>query len=451
MWKVGQAIAGLCSAITGGRCYSVMATILVVDDDPHVLATVEERLAFEEHAVTLASTGPAGWQHLQSNTYDLIVLDWDMPELSGIEILRRFRAAGGTTPIIMLTGHTSIDDKESGLDSGADDYLTKPFSVRELSARIKANLRFQERATAPPPPLGQGNEDVLKRGDLVGTRLAANYEFLEVIGEGSAGFVFKARHPRLDKLVAVKMLRAAELKDVSVSRFEREAKAVSQISHYNVVTIYDYGVTERKRPYMVMEYIQGESLQEKIEREGPLPLAAASAILIQACKGLQEVHDLGILHRDLKPENIVLQPRSDRADWVKIVDFGIAHLLEDRQQRLTDEGAVVGTVQFIAPERLRDLPADARSDIYSLGVILFEMLTARPMFEANSVQSWLVKAVTEPPPPPSQYRKDIQPGSAFDKVVLKATEKDPNNRYQSCVEMRLELGQIQGQLQSRRT
>jgi serine/threonine protein kinase/ActR/RegA family two-component response regulator len=427
-----------------------MARILVVDDDLELLDTIDERFSAEEHSVTVASSGQAGWENLQKNEYDLVILDWDMPELTGIEVLRKFRAGGGKTPVIMLTGHTSVDDKESGLDSGADDYVTKPFSIRELSARVRSKLKSVAELTAPPPPLGQGNEEVLKRGDLLGTRLAANYEFLELLGEGGAGFVFKARHPRLNRLVAVKMLRAADLKEVSISRFEREAQAVSQVNHYNVVTVYDYGVTERQRPYLVMEYIQGESLQEKIDREGPLPLAIASAIIIQACRGLQEVHALGIIHRDLKPDNIVLQRRPDRADWVKIVDFGIAHLQEGRQQRLTDEGSVVGTLFYIAPEILRAGSPDVRADIYSLGVILFEALTARPMFVAENAQELLIKAVTEEAPPPSRYRKEIAPGSALDDVVLKATNKDPNKRYQSAAEMREVLGKIQIELQSRR-
>src|SRR4029450_4040535 len=205
-----------------------MARILVIDDDPHTLQTIEERLTFEEHTVTVASNGLEGWQSLQNGEYDLVLLDWEMPDVSGIDLLTRFRAAGGTIPVIMLTGRTSVNDKESGLDTGANDYLTKPFSMTELSARIRANLRTQAVAKAPPPPLGKGNEAILKRGDLAGTRLAANYEFLDVIGEGGAGIVFKAKHPRLKKLVAVKMLLSSKAKQTAIERFEREACAISQ-------------------------------------------------------------------------------------------------------------------------------------------------------------------------------------------------------------------------------
>jgi serine/threonine protein kinase len=433
--------------LTHERHYPAMAKILIVDDDRVLAETMETWLTFEKHTVTAVHTGFDGWEQLQKNEHEIALLDWDLPDVNGIDILRRFRESGGTMPIIMLTGHTSVDDKEAGLDSGANDYLTKPFHMKELSARIRAALRTQSVAAAGVvPSLGKGNAAVLKRGDLEGTRLAATYEFVDVLGEGGSAIVFKAKHPKLDKFVAVKMLLSAELKEAAITRFEREAKLISQINHYNVIDVFDYGVTERGRPYMVMEYIKGESLQDKIEREGQLPLVTAAAILIQACRGLQEAHSKGIIHRDLKPENILLQEQSNRADWVKIVDFGIAHLAESTQERLTKTGTVVGTVDFLAPERLRNVPPDARADLYSLGVILFEMLTARPLFEADTTESLLVKVIMTPTDPPSNYRGDIAPGSAFDQVVLKATEKNPDLRYQTATEMRLKLEQIYNQL-----
>src|SRR4029453_16730733 len=201
-----------------------MAKILVIDDDAVLTDTVDLWLTFQKHEVTVANTGFAGWEQLQKNQFELVVLDWDLPDGNGIDILKRFREAGGTIPIIMLTGHSSIGDKAAGFDSGANDYMTKPFEMEELSIRIKAILRSQRAVAAPLAPLGQGNEEVLKKADLAGTRLAASYEFLEVIGEGAYGIVFKARHPRLDKLVAIKMLLSSELNEVAIARFEREAR-----------------------------------------------------------------------------------------------------------------------------------------------------------------------------------------------------------------------------------
>jgi len=427
-----------------------MARILIVDDDPGLTHQVNTWLTFQKYEVTVASTGQAAWEQLKNNQYELAVLDWDLPDVDGIDILKRFRAEGGTTPIIMLTGHSSIDDKEVGFDYGANDYITKPFNMKELGMRIKALLKTQIAAPAPLAPLGQGNAAVLQRGDLAGTRLAANYEFLDVVGQGAYGIVFKARHPRLDKLVAVKMLLSSVTQESAIARFEREARAMSQINHYNVVTVHDYGLTERNRPYMVMEYVQGEALIDKIEREGPLPITVACAIVIQICKGLQEAHSKGIIHRDLKPENIVLQERSDKPDWVKIVDFGTAHLLERDQRRLTAAGAVVGSALFMAPERLREDRADERSDIYSVGAILFEALTTRPIFTDEAVDTLLLSIVATVPDPPSCFRDDIAPGSALDHVVLKALDKDPERRYQTATEMRLDLEHIYNDLFLRR-
>src|SRR5262249_38048754 len=161
--------------------------------------------------------------------------------------------------------------------------------------------------------LGQANEEVLKRADLIGTQLAANYEFIDVLGEGGYSVVFRARQPRLNRLVAIKMVRAGKLKDTAIASFDREAQAVTKINHYNVVTFHDFGVTERNLPYIVMEFIEGEELGQMVDREGPLPCRVAVAILLQLCSGLQEAHSKGVIHRDLKPNNVLLHNRPDRA------------------------------------------------------------------------------------------------------------------------------------------
>ena len=422
-----------------------MARILIVDDDPIMLRAIEDWLTFEKHTVSVANSGRAGWQQLQDNEYDLLILDWDMADMTGIDILRKFRAAGGTTRVIMLTGHTSSDDTALGLDSGADAYMTKPFHVKELASRIRAALRTPVASATPPTPLGHGNEAVLERADLAGTKLAASYEFISVLGEGKDAIVFQAKHPRLDKLVAIKVLRPTELTETSITLFEREAHAVSRINHYNIVGVHDWGVTERNLPYIVMEHIDGQSLEDKICKEGPLPLTVTATIFLQMCSGLQEAHSQGIIHRDLKPDNVVLQSRSDRDDWVKIVDFGFAHLLEG-QKRLTEVGKVVGSPGYLAPERLTGASPDVRTDIYSLGVILFETLTARPFIEADTMEALLIKAINGKPEPPSTYRQEIAAGSAFDTIVMKATDRNPSKRYQSVAEMLNELAAFRNQL-----
>jgi len=307
-------------------------------------------------------------------------------------------------------------------------------------------LRTQ--ANAPPlyKALGKGNEEILNRANLYRTALASRYEILGIIGSGGTAMVLKARQPGLERLVAIKTLFTDSLQPGERERFQAEARAISDVSHYNIVTVHDCGITERGQPYMVMEYIQGESLREKIAREKQLPFATIVSILKQACRGLQEAHNKGIIHRDLKPENILLQERSERADWVKIVDFGIARLVASNSPKLTQAGALVGTPEYIAPERFRSSAADPRSDLYSLGVVLFEMLTNRGPYEADTLETVVLKALVEPIDPPSKYRKEIQPGSGFDRLVAKATAKNPEERHQTATELRMELEMVHNEL-----
>ncbi|MCC7532113.1 MAG: protein kinase [Candidatus Melainabacteria bacterium] len=275
--------------------------------------------------------------------------------------------------------------------------------------------------------------------NLIGKKIEGKYEVQSILGEGGMAIVYKAYHTKMERLVVIKVMQGWLLSNKNaVERFERESKMTAKLAHPNIVTVFDYGVLNQKEPYLVMEYIKGESLGDKIARQGALPFATAAGIIIQICRGLQEAHNVGIIHRDLKPDNILLQDRSDRPDWVKIVDFGISHLVQGNK-RLTKTGKMVGTPEYIAPEQLKDKPLDIRTDLYALGIILYETLTGRVPFEGESAEAILMKHLLEPPPPLSFHNDDFAEGTPFDAIIAKALRKEPDERYQTATEFRLDV------------
>ncbi len=421
-----------------------MAKILAVDDDAHLLAVMQEWLTHEQHLVDAVGTGLDCWEHLQTAAYDLVILDWDLPDINGVDLLKRYRTAGGTTPVLMLTGRTSVDDKAEGLDSGADDYITKPFHMKELFARIRAALRKGE-SLPPPKPLATSNQELLNNYGLVGTSLAARYEFIDVLGEGGVGVVFKARHPILDKLVAVKMIQKNELNEEIVARFETEARAISHLDHPNIATVYDYGVTERRQPFMVMEFIEGKTLDQVMRERGLLSFEEALDILIQICDGMSHAHKIGILHRDLKSSNLMLKEVAGSPDVLKILDFGCAKLRGLRAQKsqaLTYSGEIVGSPLYISPEQIHGKDADERSDVYSLGCVIYEVLTDCVPHVAEDAIATMVKHVSEDVLPLHQACPNRTFPHEMDQVVSKVLEKDPEKRYQSMCELRTDLEQL---------
>lgn len=275
--------------------------------------------------------------------------------------------------------------------------------------------------------------------NLIGKKIEGKYEVQSILGEGGMAIVYKAYHTKMERIVVIKVMQGWLLSNKNaVERFERESKTTAKLAHPNIVTVFDYGVLNQKEPYLVMEYIKGESLGDKIARQGALPFATAAGIIIQICRGLQEAHSVGIIHRDLKPDNILLQDRSDRPDWVKIVDFGISSLVQGGR-RLTKTGKMVGTPEYIAPEQLKDKPLDIRTDLYALGIILYETLTGRVPFEGESAEGILMKHLLEPPPPLSMHNDDFAEGTPFDAIIAKALMKEPDERYQTATEFRLDV------------
>ncbi len=269
--------------------------------------------------------------------------------------------------------------------------------------------------------------------------LSGRYELGEILGFGGMSEVHLARDLRLDRDVAVKVLRADLARDPSFYlRFRREAQNAAALSHPSIVTVYDTGEAETPTgplPYIVMEYVDGVTLRDIVHTDGPMPPRRAIEVIADACRALGFSHQAGIIHRDVKPANIMISS----TNAVKVMDFGIARAIADSSSH-TQTAAVIGTAQYLSPEQASGNPVDARSDVYSLGCVLYEMLTGQPPFTGDTPISVAYQHVREDPVPPSERHEGISPD--LDAVVLKALAKNPENRYQTAEEMRADLVRV---------
>jgi eukaryotic-like serine/threonine-protein kinase len=298
------------------------------------------------------------------------------------------------------------------------------------------------RSIVPPRPLTQRSSmpspddtiDLL----LPGTRLVQRYVLGELAGSGGMAQVYRGVDELLSLPVAIKVLTSACAGVSSVvERFFREARASAAVQHENIVEIIDFGETESGRPFMVMELLEGEDLAATLRREGPLPWERARPMLLQLLAALQAAHDRAVIHRDVKPENVFRITRMGNDDFVKVLDFGIAKLLADvgiEVQTLTLEGRVIGTPTYMAPEQCVGLPVDARSDLYAVGILAYEMLTGRPPFDSQEPAQLMFCHVHEEVPPMATVAPDVQVDARPEAVVRRALEKHPKHRYASARE-----------------
>lgn len=261
---------------------------------------------------------------------------------------------------------------------------------------------------------------------MIGTQIDG-YLIQEKLGEGGMGTVYRALEVNLDRLVAIKVLNADVARDASIGeRFRAEARAQAHLNHTNIATLYNFLIHDGNA-MMVMEYIDGESFQQVVDRRGPIPAQEIVPLFKQALFGLGTAHRMGIVHRDIKPSNIML----NKAGIVKVMDFGIAKAMGG-SRGLTRTGIQVGTVFYMSPEQVKGERVDIRSDIYALGVTLYEMLTAHVPFSANSDFQVLSDHVNTPPPLPTKFYPYIPKG--IENIVLKALEKSPDDRFQTVEE-----------------
>jgi predicted ATPase/serine/threonine protein kinase/Tfp pilus assembly protein PilF len=263
---------------------------------------------------------------------------------------------------------------------------------------------------------------------LVGQVLGGKYRIEAFIGAGGMGAVFKATQLTLDRPVAIKIMRSSASEAVNAERFKREALAVAQLSHANVVTVYDYDVEPGVGAYLVTEFLDGRSLRAELARTGKLVVRDAVAILEQACAGVQAAHDAGIVHRDIKPENVFLVGAPGSPLRAKVLDFGIAKIVALRDDlKITQEGTFVGSARYSSPEQADGFDVDGRADVYSLGCVLYEMLAGRPPFVATTVASLIVKHAVERPKSLHHFRLDVSP--SVQSVVDRSLAKRAEDRY----------------------
>ncbi len=268
------------------------------------------------------------------------------------------------------------------------------------------------------------------------------YRLEQLIAHGGMGSVYRATHLTLERAVAIKILRAEFLADaVTRERFNREARAAARLKHPNIVAVYDSGHLPNGSAYLVMELIEGRSLREEMRahasRLGQMRPERAAAILAQVCAGIEAAHKQGIIHRDLKPDNVMLETSVDGLERVLVLDFGIAKLAEQSWQGLTDENTVIGTPNYISPEQCTGQAVDARSDVYSLGVILYEMLAGHAPFDGKNTSIVLLKHLQEPPAPLRRFCTDLPP--QLEAVVMRALAKNPQQRFASAAQFAAQL------------
>ncbi|MBX9671303.1 MAG: serine/threonine protein kinase [Candidatus Obscuribacterales bacterium] len=299
---------------------------------------------------------------------------------------------------------------------------------KEDEKRQQPSLSLNEDCGAGSVSLNQVEFDSPKLAP--GTVIAQHYEILSMIGHGSMGTVYKARHLLIDQIRAIKILHVRANNQI-VRRFHQEAKATMKLSHTNIVRVFEFGMEpELEQPYLVMEFVEGESLVDMLSREGKLPEERALRMTKQLCEALGHSHSHGVIHRDLKPANIIVTKDNTGDESVKIVDFGIAKITSDDRQNLTQTGEVFGTPLYMSPEQCSGGKVDFRSDIYSLGCVVYECLTGKPPFQGASALATIMMHVDDD----ADINLDNLSSRAHS-LILGCLVVDPDKRYQSMEQL----------------
>jgi serine/threonine-protein kinase len=301
-------------------------------------------------------------------------------------------------------------------------------------AEVADSQKFCPSCGTALAPAGGGSEpgpDV-----MIGQTLGGKYKVVRLLGEGGMGAVYEGEQQlgTTKRKVAVKTLHPHLSRDPKIkARFEREVGTIAELEHPNTIQVYDFGANQDGILYIVMEFLQGKSLADTLEKEGAMQPDRVARIMEQVCGSLAEAHGRGIVHRDLKPDNVVLVERAGKKDFVKVLDFGIAKRSKEEdknEQKLTQQGMVLGTPPYMSPEQFTGRPIDARSDIYSLGVMAYEMLTGKLPFKADTAWEWATQHMTQNPIPIESLAEGMRAPEPMRNAIRRALAKAPEDRFQ---------------------
>ena len=417
--------------------------VLLVDDNADLRRLFERSLTKAGHTVTAAGSGRAAIALIDELTFDVVISDVRMPDMSGIELLAALRARDADLPVLLVSGAPDLETAMKAVEYGAFEYLTKPvpfqklqasaaraIDLRRTRAEAKAQLNQYRSGERPRTRLRNGQERESWTGELLNGR----YRVGRLLGSGGMGTVYEAAREDLGQMrVAVKILHDELTGDATLlARFRREAETVGQISHPNIVRILDFHAQEGDLAFLVMELLDGVSLRQAFSRQ--FSGERTAFVAAQMLAALSAVHRARVIHRDIKPENVFLTSISGLGDIVKLLDFGVAKVQTALPgETLTQVGTVLGTPTYMAPEQARGAEIDSRSDLYSVAAIMYEALTGHAPYSGDNYNALLFAIQQGTPTPLGEQRPDVDP--ALLDVVSRGMATDPALRFQTAEAM----------------
>lgn len=399
--------------------------VLIVDDEHYIRDLLGRCLRSWGYEAVPVEDGDAAWAILKhEDAPRILIIDWDMPGLSGPEVVRLLRNTehGEHVYIVMLTGRAKKSDLVEALEAGVDDFLMKPFNAREVELRLaRAAARNNARVAKH-----EGSSMTVPSA----TTLAGRYRMERQIGEGGMADVWLGAHLALEIPIAIKFMKPSLARRPDYASFEREARAAAKLRSEHILHVYDHGIAPGGVPYLVMEYLPGESLADRVLADGPLSPEAVASIIEQMARALGSAHDRGITHADVKPENIVLL---EHADWpyglAKLVDFGLARIGAGPGQGK----GLSGTPCYMSPEHLCGAEPNEDLDLWALAATAFTALTGSCAFDAPTLPALIHRVCNLPPPLASSVHPRL--GPAIDAWFVRAFAKEPSQRFATAPEL----------------